>query len=108
MSEPDVKAVNQDFIRYDQVEKGHTYRLAESDADEFDTDYRIRTFDFGRYLQGDAADRQAFADEFGAAVQEIGFSALVNHGVDTRLYDEIEERTEELFTATPMRDKMRF
>ena len=47
MSEPDIDAVNQDFIRYDQVEKRHTYRLAESATDEFDTDYRIRTFDFG-------------------------------------------------------------
>lgn len=108
MSEPDVSAVNQDFIRYDQVEKQHTYRLAESETDEFDADYRIGTFDFGRYLHGSATDREAFAEEFGAAVQEIGFSVLVNHGVDTRLYDEIEARTEALFTTTPMEDKMRF
>jgi isopenicillin N synthase-like dioxygenase len=108
VSEPDVGAVNQDFVRYDQVEKGHTYRLAESAKDEFDTDYRIQTFDFGRYLEGNAADRAAFAGEFGAAVQEIGFSVLVNHGVDTRLYDEIEENTETLFTTTSLDDKMRF
>jgi isopenicillin N synthase-like dioxygenase len=108
MSEPDVSAVNQDFIRYDQVEKQHTYRLAESETDEFDNDYRIGTFDFGRYLHGSATDRAAFAEEFGAAVQEIGFSVLVNHGVDTRLYDEIEARTEALFTTTPMAEKMRF
>jgi isopenicillin N synthase-like dioxygenase len=108
MSEPDVSAVNQDFIRYDQVEKQHTYRLAESDTDEFDTDYTIGTFDFGRYLHGSATDREAFAEEFGAAVQEIGFSVLVNHGVDTRLYEEIEARTEALFTTTPMAEKMRF
>ena len=29
MTDPDIEAVNQDFIRYDQVEKSHTYRLAE-------------------------------------------------------------------------------
>jgi len=108
MREPDVKAVNQDFVRYDQVSKGHTYRLAECDSDEFDTDYRIRTFDFGRYLHGNAGDRRTFAEEFGAAVQEIGFSVLVNHGVDAGLYDEMEARTEELFATTPMEDKMRF
>lgn len=108
MSKPDVEAINQDFTRYDQVEKSHTYRLAESESDEFDTGYRIRTFDFGRYLHGDAADRQAFADEFGDAVQEIGFSVLVNHGVDARLYDELEARTEKLFTTTSLQDKMRF
>jgi isopenicillin N synthase-like dioxygenase len=108
MSQPDVNAVNQDFTRYDQVEKSHTYRLAESDSDEFDTDYRIQTFDFGQYLHGNAADRQRFAAEFGAAVQEIGFSILTNHGVDKSLYDEINERTEELFTTTTMEDKMRF
>lgn len=108
MSEPDIQAVNQDFTRYDQVEKSHTYRLAESDADEFDTDYEIQTFDFDRYLSGNEQDRQSFAEEFGAAVQEIGFSVLTNHGVDASLYDEMNERTEELFTTTSMDDKMRF
>jgi isopenicillin N synthase-like dioxygenase len=107
MSEPDIQAVNQDFVRYDQVTKSHTYRLAESETDEFDDDYEIQTFDFGRYLHGDEHERQAFADEFGAAVQEIGFSVLVNHGVDTGLYDEIHDRTESLFTTTSMADKLR-
>lgn len=108
MSEPDVQTVNQDFTRYDQVEKSHTYRLAESDSDEFDDDYEIQTFDFGQFLSGSAADRQAFAESFGEAVQEIGFSVLTNHGIDTALYDEIEEHTEELFTTTSLNDKMRF
>lgn len=106
MREPDVNAVNQDFIRYDQVGKSHTYRLAESAADEFDTAYEIRTLDFGRYLRGVAAERQAFAAEFGAALQEIGFAVLANHGVDAALYDEIEAATAELFTATPLDHKL--
>lgn len=108
MSEPDIQAVNQDFIRYDQVSKRHTYRLAECDSDEFDDDYEIQTLDFGRYLNGNARDRQSFAEDFGAAVQEIGFSVLTNHGVDPALYEEIEERTEALFTSTSMEEKMRF
>lgn len=108
MNDPDIQAVNQDFVRYDQVEKGHTYKLAESGSDEFDEDYQIQTFDFARYLYGDKNDRQIFAREFGEAVQDIGFSILTGHGVDPGLYDEIEERTEELFTTTSMEEKMRF
>ena len=108
MNEPDVHAVNQDFIRYDQVEKRHTYRLAESESDEFDTDYEIATFDIGRYLHGDAREKQSFAEEFGAAVHEIGFSVLTGHGVDTSIYDEMNDRVIELFTRTSLPDKMRF
>jgi isopenicillin N synthase-like dioxygenase len=108
MTEADMNAVNRDFIRYDQVEKGHTYRLAETASDEFDDQYEIQTFDLGRYLRGDAAERKKFAAEFGAAVQEIGFSVLTGHGVDPALYDEIEAQVEELFTTTSLDDKMRF
>lgn len=108
MREPDIHATNRDFIRYDQVEKSHTYRLAECDADEFDSDYRIQTFDFARFLHGNAMGRERFAAEFGAAVQEIGFAVLTNHGVDASLYDEIEVHTEALFTSVPLAKKMRF
>ena len=108
MTNPGLQAVNQDFIRYDQVEKGHTYRLAETDTDTFDDDYEIRTFDFGRFLHGNADDRQSFADEFSDAVQEIGFSVLTNHGIDATLYEKIGEHTEELFATTPLEEKMRF
>jgi len=112
MSDSDARqftqAVNQDFVRYDQVEKNHTYRLAESDSDEFDTDYQIQTFDLGRYLHGNEHDRELFAAEFGAAVQDIGFSILTGHGIDKSLYDEMNDRTEEFFTTTSMEDKMRF
>jgi len=108
MRAPDVNAVNQDFVRYDQVEKSHTYRLAESEADAFDSDYEIRTLDFSRYLGGGAADRQAFARQFAAALEEIGFAVLVNHGVDPTLYDEVEAATAALFTTTSLADKMRF
>ena len=42
----DIDALNQDFRKYDQVTKAHTYRLAENPADEFDEDYRIATLDY--------------------------------------------------------------
>jgi len=108
MRNPDIHASNRDFIRYDQVAKNHTYRLAESASDEFDTDYRIEVLDFGRYLRGNPVDRGRFAAEFGAALHEIGFAVLTGHGVDPALYDEIEAQAELLFTTTPLAEKMRF
>jgi isopenicillin N synthase-like dioxygenase len=108
MSKTDIDAVNRDFTRYDQVEKSHTYRLAETASDEFDDEFEIQTFDLGRYLHGDVAERAQFAAEFGAAVQDIGFSVLTGHGVDVAVYDEIETAVEELFTTTPLEEKLRF
>ncbi len=93
----DVNALNRDFTRYDQVEKSHTYRLAEHPSDEFDDDYEIATLDLGQFLNGSAEDRNKFVEEFGAAVQDIGFSVLVGHGIDTKLYDETHDLVIELF-----------
>jgi len=72
----DVGALNQDFRRHDQVEKAHTYRLAESDGDAFDNDYKIATLDFAPFLRGDGADKARFAGEFSAALEDIGFAVL--------------------------------
>ncbi len=93
-------ATNQDYIRYDQVEKRQTYHLAESEADEqFDDEFRIRTCDM----------REAdFADELGTALREIGFAILVGHGVDPALYDEAEEKVLEMFGRLSLEEKMRF
>jgi len=101
-------ALNRDFKRYDQVEKAHTYRLAEGAGDEFDEDYRIATLDFGRFLHGSAADRERFAEEFAGALKEIGFAVLTGHGVDPALYDAMHDSVIELFTGTPLEEKMRF
>jgi isopenicillin N synthase-like dioxygenase len=104
----DVNALNRDFKDYDQVEKAHTYRLAEHEADEFDDDYRIATLDLEPFLHGDASDKARFAEAFGAALQEIGFAVLTGHGVDPALYDDIHDRVLDLFTSTPLADKIRF
>ena len=108
MTATNVDASNQEFLRYDQVEKRHTYRLAENPTDEYDEDYQIQVFDFDPYLNGSAADKENFAADFAGAVQDIGFSILTNHGVDITLYTELEERVEALFTTTSLDDKMRF
>lgn len=104
----DTGALNRDFEKYDQVRKPHSYRLAEHEGDEFDEDYRIVTLDFGTFLHGDAEDTARFAASFAAALEEIGFAILTGHGVDPALYDEMHEATAELFTSTPLEEKMRF
>ena len=104
----DLDALNQDFSRYDQVAKAHTYRLAETSTDEFDDDYEIATLDLGRFLNGDAADQARFATEFVAALGEIGFAVLTGHGVDPALYDAMHDGVLELFETTSMADKLHF
>jgi isopenicillin N synthase-like dioxygenase len=101
-------ALNQDFSRYDQVRKAHTYRLAEHETDAFDDDYEIATLALEPFLRGDARDKAHFAADFAGALQEIGFAVLVGHGVDAALYDEIHDNVLDLFTSTPLEEKMRF
>jgi len=93
-----IRATNQDFIRYEQVEKPQTYHLAESD-DQFDDEFEIRTCDMRS---------PSFAQELGAALHEIGFAILSGHGVDSALYDEAESRIAEMFTRLSLDEKMRF
>jgi isopenicillin N synthase-like dioxygenase len=103
-----VDALNRQFEKYDQVRKAHTYRLAEHSTDAFDEDYRIATLDFEPFLRGGSADKARFAEAFGQALHEIGFAVLTGHSVDQALYDEVEDATRDLFTSTPLKEKMRF
>jgi isopenicillin N synthase-like dioxygenase len=104
----DVTALNREFEKYDQVRKAHTYRLAENEGDEFDEDYEIATLDFEPFLKGGGSDKARFAEEFAAALGEIGFAVLTGHGVDPALYDDMHQATLDLFTSTPLEEKMRF
>lgn len=104
-----IQATNQEFLRYEQVEKPQQYHLAEADHGEaFDEEYRIRTCDIGRFLRGDAADRKVFARELGDALRDIGFAILEGHGIDAALYDQAESRVVELFTSVSLEEKLRF
>lgn len=100
MKEDGIRATNQDFIRYEQVEKAQTYHLAETPSDEqFDDDFRIRTCDM----------RSAtFAQDLGDALREIGFAILEGHGVDPALYDEAHDKVGEMFERLSLDEKMRF
>ena len=104
----DTGALNRQFEKYDQVRKAHTYRLAEGEGDEFDEDYEIAVLDFEPFLRGDAGDKARFAEQFGTALEEIGFAVLTGHGVDAALYDDMHDAVLDLFTSTPLEEKMRF
>ncbi len=96
--EDGIHATNQDFIRYDQVEKKQTYRLAESD-DAFDDEFQIRSCDLRS---------PTFAQDLGDALREIGFAILTGHGVDPTLYDEAHDKVLEFFTRVSLEEKLRF
>jgi isopenicillin N synthase-like dioxygenase len=104
-----VVASSEEYASYDQVNKP-AYRLAEQDTggELFDDDFVIRTCDLGRALHGDDRDRAAFADELGAAMQEIGFAILEGHGVDPQLFRDAASWVEEFFTGVPLADKLRY
>ena len=68
----------------------------------------IATLDFGQFLRGDAEDKARFAEAFAGALEEIGFAVLTGHGVDPALYDEMQDAVLDLFTSTPLEQKMRF
>src|SRR5262249_25088426 len=104
-----IDAKNQDFIRFDQVNKRQEYRLAEAeDRESFDETYQIKTVDIGRFLRGHQRERREFAEELGQALQEIGFAILEGHGVDPKLYAEAANKVLELFTHPSLERKLEF
>jgi len=107
--EDGISARNQEFIRYDQVEKHQDYQLAEAAGNEqFDDEFQIKTCDLGRFLRGELSDKRQFAKELGSALREIGFAILVGHPIDPSLYEEANEKVIELFTRTSREEKLRF
>lgn len=102
-----IKAVNQDFNKYDQVNKDQEYHLVEQGtSEEFDEEYQIPICDIGKYLNGDKSDREAFAYELGSALEGIGFAILTDHGVDTALYKEAQEKIATIFEDIPLEERM--
>jgi isopenicillin N synthase-like dioxygenase len=107
-----VHATNRDYIGYEQVDKGQSYRFAEgTDArapEAFDEDFQIQTCDLSRLVHGDPASRRAVADELGQGLREIGFAVLSNTGISGSLYDRADAATRELFESTTLVDKLRY
>ncbi len=94
-----IRATNQDFIRYEGVDKRQSYHLAEADDEQFDEELQVRICDMRA---------PTFARDLGDALREIGFAILDGHGVDPALYDEAEARVLEMFRRLTLEEKMRF
>ena len=105
--EEGIKAVNQDFRKYDQVNKEQTYQLVEDHSvEEFDEDYEIKTCDMRLFFEGGEDGKKQFAQELGAALEGIGFAILSGHGVDSNLYPQAQQKVEELFQTTTLAERM--
>ncbi len=97
-----VRAVNQDFNRFEQVRKRQRYRLAEQQGGEaFDDDYVIETCDMSALLAGEPGAETAFAHRLGSALEDIGFAILVGHGVDPAVQQHATRRCRALFEGIP-------
>lgn len=104
-----IEAVNQEFKRYEQVNKEQSYNLAEHQGeDQFDDEYEIKTCDIGQFLNGGEEGKKNFAKELGAALEGIGFAVLTGHGIDQSLYNEAENKTREIFEEISREERMKF
>lgn len=104
--EKGIKAVNQDFRKYDQVKKEQVYHLVEDEKEQFDEDYQIRTVDMRLFFEGSESGKKQFAKELGEALEGIGFAILDGHGVDQALYVGAQAKIAELFEKTTLEERM--
>ena len=104
-----IKALNQDFSQYDQVNKEQSYHLVENKtAEEFDEEYQIPSCDLRLFTEGGEAGKKQFARELGSALEGIGFAILVGHGVDVALYEQAQRTVADIFENTSLPDKMKY
>ncbi len=59
----------------------------------------VPRLDMSKFLHGNAAERQRFADRMGKAFREIGFATLVNHGISSKLIKSGYAAARELFAV---------
>jgi len=101
-----VSSLNQEYRRYEQVEKNQTYGLSENaEVDRFDEDSEIQICDMADWFNGGADGKARFSRSLGSAMEEIGFAVLVNHGVDVKLYDRADQKIREFFETIPMLER---
>lgn len=107
--EDGIHALNQEFKKYEGVNKEQEYHLVENqETDQFDDDFIIQTCDMKEFFEGGEKGKAAFAEKLGKALEEIGFAVLSGHGVDTNLYSEAEKKVAEIFEQTTLEERMVF
>ncbi len=104
-----IKALNQDFRKYDQVVKDQSYNLVENeDLEIFDEEYEIKTCDMRLFFEGGPEGKEQFAEELGSALEGIGFAILDGHGVDSNLYIQAQEKVKEIFEHSSREERMKY
>ena len=107
--EDGIDAVSRQFLRYDQVTKEQSYRLAEQEGKEdFDDGYQIKTCDLDLFLNGNDEERRHFASLLGKAMKDIGFAILVGHGLDSAIYKEAHDLVNRVFTETSLEQRISY
>ena len=103
----DTQALSAEFRKYDQVEKAHTYRLAEHASDQFDDDYEIATLDIAPFLTAMPSPRR-FRQSLcvGAGRDRLCRAGRARDRCLALRRDGCEVL--ELFESTPLEQKMRF
>ena len=58
----------------------------------------IPVVDLSKFVNGNAAEKQAFVNEVGAAFHEVGFVGIVNHGIPKELVDSFYKASKTFFS----------
>jgi len=78
--------------------------IDEHQDDLYNDDFEIPTIDLSTLL----TNRDDFIQKFGEALTKIGFVILVNHGINTDIFDTAEKKTFEFFETVPQEEKEKF
>ena len=106
--EKGIEANNQDFKKYEQVDKLQRYRLSEGAEEEFDEDYEITTCDLSLLLNGNQNEKEKFIQDFGSSLEDIGFAILIGHDIDVNFYADAYSKVKEMFEELSLEEKMKF
>ena len=78
--------VNQSTKSHEMVNKADKlYRFTDDNTEQFDDEFTVPACDMSAYLSGGAGGMEAFAQQLGDSLTEVGFAVLTGHGVAAAL-----------------------